>query len=309
MKVLIAGGFGFVGSRIAQALATAGCEISLGSRTARGAPEWLPAAEVRIMDWSNTKALQEACHGADAVVHAAGMNAAACGRDPAAALEVNGVWTARLVDAAARAGVHRFFYFSTAHVYASPLQGDIDENSPPCNLHPYASSHLAGELALRHTLASGRIAGAVLRLSNGFGVPASSDADCWSLLVNDLCRQAASRTALTLQSSGEQLRDFVTLNAVCAGVLMLLCTPETLPPVINIGGGSCMSVLDMARLIQARCQAVLGRTPPLHTGERKETALPLRYGSIHAQRLGLPSSIAEPELDALLTFCKTHFST
>jgi UDP-glucose 4-epimerase len=310
MKVLIAGGFGFVGARVAHALKAAGYVIVLGSRTARPAPAWLNNTEVRAIDWQSRESLRSACAGVDVVVHASGMNAADCAAKPPLALQVNGVGTALLVEAAIAAGAKRFFYFSTAHVYASPLQGEINEEACPRNLHPYASSHLAGEYALMYALASGHIAGSSLRLSNGFGAPMMAESDCWMLVVNDLCRQAVREQRLVLKSSGEQLRDFIPLSTVCEDIVKLLATPaQKLPPILNIGSGESISVLSLARLIQQRCQVTLGFTPELETGARKEAALPLHYRSLHASRLTQAAIDALAEIDALLLFCKTHFSS
>lgn len=309
MKILVAGGFGFIGGRIAQALQAAGHELVLGSRTTPAPPVWLPAAQVRLMNWQSPRNLLEACAGIDCIVHAAGMNAADCAANPPMALQVNGVGAARLVEAAIAAGVTRFFYFSTAHVYASPLQGEINEESCPRNLHPYASSHLAGEYALLDALARNNIAGSSLRLSNGFGSPMAVDTRCWTLLANDLCRQAVTKGKLVLQSSGEQLRDFVPLSSVCEGVTRLLSLPTaSLPPILNIGSGYSISVLAMAEVIQSRCQAILGYTPALEVGASKETTRPLRYTSLYGQRLGLTSVDPVEEIDALLEFCKMNFA-
>lgn len=309
MKILVAGGFGFVGARVAQALSLAGHEVLLGTRSARGVPAWLPHASVRIMDWRSIAGLQNACAGVDTVIHAAGMNAFACAADPVAALEFNGLATVRLVEAAVAMNVARFFYCSTAHVYASPLQGEIDEQSCPRNTHPYASSHLAGEFALLHALSTNRIAGGVLRLSNGFGVPLAPDTDCWTLLTNDLCRQAATSGKLVLQSSGAQQRDFLPLTAVSDCFLSLVELPaESLPPILNLGRGESLTVLQMTQLIQARCQAVLGFTPIVKTGSREESPLPLRFISRHAARLCLAPADPLAEIDGLLAFCKERFA-
>lgn len=308
MKVLVTGGFGFVGARLAIALHAVGHEVVLGSRRQRIAPAWLPQVTVRVLDWSSQPALLRACADVDAIVHAAGMNAAQCAADPSAALQVNGVGTTRLVEAAVTGGVTRFFYFSTAHVYSSPLQGEIDEQTCPRNVHPYASSHFAGESSLLYALSHTRMAGSVLRLSNGFGIPMTPDTDCWMLLVNDLCRQAATVGKLVLQSSGEQFRDFVSLARVSASVVRLLELPaESLPPVLNLGRGVSESVMSMTRLVQERCSATLGYTPDIVVGARKEAAAPLRYTSIYASLLGLETDNGAPEIDRLLTFCRTHF--
>lgn len=309
MRVLVAGAFGFVGGRIAHALHNAGHEVVLGSRESTVSPTWLPKAEVRCMDWESLQSLQQTCKGIDAIVHVAGMNAADSAADPLGALLVNGLWTARLVEAAISERVKRFFYFSTAHVYASPLQGDIDEQSCPSNLHPYASSHLAGEYALLHRLNHRKIAGSSLRLSNSFGAPMTRDSSCWTLLMNDLCRQAVKDRKLVLQSSGEQLRDFVPLSAVCKYVVNLLSLPElSLPKVLNVGSGKTSSVLSMAHMIQACCKNILGYSPTLETGTTREIALPFHYGSKYTTSLGLSPVDLIAETDKLLLFCEKSFS-
>ncbi len=306
MKILVAGGFGFVGGRVAQALAHAGHTPVLGSRVKRDSPHWLSQGEVRILDWASEASLRAACEGVDAVVHAAGMNAAECMAKPVAALQANGVQSARLVAAAVAAGARRFFYFSTAHVYGSPLAGEIDETSCPRNLHPYATSHLAGEHALLHALAQGAIRGSALRLSNGFGAPAHAAADCWDLLVNDLCRQALTQRKLVLRSSGAQLRDFIALSTVCQDVHALLSAPEdSLPAILNLASGQAISVADMAGIIAERCAVTLGFEPKIEFGSRMEAAAPLKIGSLHAEALGLEPALGlVAEIDALLAFCQ-----
>lgn len=309
MKVLVAGGFGFVGGRVAQALTAAGHKVLLGTRQARPKSNLLQAGPVQLLDWESPPQLRRACEGVDAVVHAAGMNAAACDADPAAALYANGVQSTRLLQAAIQAGVSRFFYFSTAHVYASPLAGDFDEQACPSNMHPYAASHLAGEHALLHALERGALHGSALRLSNGFGRPAQAAADCWGLLVNELCRQAVVERKLVLRSSGTQLRDFMPLSAVCADVQSLLrCPADQLPPILNMVSAEAISVAGMASLIQQRCALTLGYTPQLKYGQGIEPSPGLQMNSLHAKHLQLarPVDLAS-EIDELLAFCRTQY--
>ena len=82
----------------------------------------------------------------DVVIHTAGMNAQECASDPEQALAFNGTVTADLVSSAVKQGVQKFIYLSTAHVYKEPLVGTISESSQTTNTHPYATSHLAGEI-------------------------------------------------------------------------------------------------------------------------------------------------------------------
>ena len=110
MRILITGGFGFIGGRIAAYLSQAGHQVLLGSRNERNPPVWLPQAEVVKSQWGDECAIQNSCEGVDVIVHAAGMNAQDCAADPIAAYDFNGVATKRLVEAASRVGVKKFIY-------------------------------------------------------------------------------------------------------------------------------------------------------------------------------------------------------
>lgn len=314
MRVLITGGFGFIGGRLGQYLQQNGHQVILGSRKASCPPEWLPHAEVAQIDWSDSRALELSCNGVDVVIQAAGINAQDCASDPVAALEFNGLVTARLVAAASQVGVKRFIYHSTAHVYASPLVGTITEETCPRNLHPYATSHLAGEHAVLSANQRGQIEGIVLRLSNAFGAPVHKDVNCWMLLVNDLCKQAVQKRKLVLQTSGLQQRDFIGMTEVCrvAEHFTVSDGASTQPGIFNVGSGMSQSVLSMAQLIQQRCTQVLGFEPVLQRVqcEADEPPRMLSYRVDNLAALGFKSNFLEnsAEIDMLLRFCQSTFT-
>lgn len=314
MRILITGGFGFVGGRLALHFAQLGHQIVLGTRHPLTSPDWLPQAEVAITSWDDMAALERSSYGADVIIHAAGMNAKDSAADPIAALAFNGLATSRLVVAASRVGVDKFIYLSTAHVYDSFLVGTITEDTCPRNLHPYATSHLAGEHAVLSASSRSEINGIVLRLSNAYGVPMHNGVNCWMLLINDLCRQAITTRKLVLQTSGLQERDFIALTGVCkATELVVIDRAEVREAnVFNVGTGISQSVLEMALLIQQRCSKVLGFEPELL---RKQTQSndphpKLIYRADHLRSLDLRVTSLDniAEIDRLLQFCQSTFN-
>ncbi|MEC9376119.1 MAG: SDR family oxidoreductase [Pseudomonadota bacterium] len=313
MRILITGGFGFVGGRMAEHFSQAGHQIVLGSRNESNPPDWLPQAEVAQIKFNDGCFTEGSWKDVDVIIHAAGMNAQDCAADPVAALDINGVATARLVEAASRAGVKKFVYLSTAHIYASPLVGTITEKTFPRNLHPYATSHLAGEQAVLRVSQHRQIQSIVLRLSNTFGAPMHKDVNCWMLLVNDLCRQAVQTRKLVLQTSGQQHRDFIGLTEVCrvAESLLVGIESSTKTGVFNIGAGVSQSVLAMAQLIQKRCVHVLGFEPVLQHVEDgiDELHSKLIYRADNLAMLGIFLKCQDNtvEIDELLSFCQSTF--
>ena len=143
------------------------------------------------------------------------MNASDCLANPGSALAFNGLATSQLVFAATKVGVPRFIFLSTAHVYSERLEGVINEHSCPRNLHPYATSNLAGEHSVLFASSRGGIDGVIFRMSNIFGKPINKEVNCWHLLINDLCRQAVVSQSLNLRSNGVQQSDFLPMSLFC----------------------------------------------------------------------------------------------
>ena len=313
--VLVTGGFGYIGGRVAQQLArTAGVSVRLATRQAdAGPPAWLPAANVVSLDLGDDAGMERACHDVTGIVHLAALNEHECAADPQRALQVNGLGTLRLLQAAQRCGVKTFVYFSTAHVYGAPLAGTITERTLARPTHPYAITHHVAEdfvLAARDQRA---IDGMVVRMSNGFGVPAHAGVNRWTLIVNDLCRQAVSNRKLVLRSSGVQLRDFVTLGDAARAVEHLLRLPSATASdgLFNLGGECVMSMADLTGRIAARCHAVLGFRPvvqkPAQGPDEKAASLEYRIDKLKQTGFELRGSM-DTEIDATLRLCRDAFT-
>lgn len=252
MKMLVTGGFGYLGGRLASYLSAAGHEVILGSRQDRKSPDWLPEAKTVVTNWSSSEALATVCEGQEVVLHAAGMNAADCARDPEQALAFNGGATGKLVSAAVKTGVRRFVYISTAHVYASPLVGRVTETSPVTNPHPYATSHLAGEKTVEAAQKANRIEGVSLRLSNTFGEPMDETVDCWTLFTNQVTRQAITERKVTIRNAPNSRRDFLPMREACRVIsaIVELPTAQLSCGTYNVGQGQSLSLEEMARLVK-----------------------------------------------------------
>ena len=312
-RALISGGFGYLGGRLAQFLSSyANYEILFGTRRQLPPPLWLPNATVVQTPWNSLTGLEKTCSDVDMIVHLAGMNAQDCAADSAMALEVNAVATARLLQAAVRQKVKRFICLSTVHTYGNPLTGVISEDTSPAPVHPYAFSHRAGEDIVMASHQSGDIEGIVVRLSNAYGVPANKNANCWMLLVNDLCRQAVTSGKLVLHSSGMQRRDFISILDVARGIkhFMELPLDKCGPGLFNLGGEASYCVIDLAKLIAIRCEAVLGFKPEIERPEPKpdEKSLELDFRIDRLKETGFClSGDVENEIDITLKFCHEAF--
>lgn len=262
-RILITGGTGFIGSRVAKHLTKSnGNKIVIGSRDGSSNLDWLPGAEVVKIEWDNVNKLIEVCSDVDVILHLAAMNASQCAKNPMLAKNVNVCNTSRLMEAAAYAGVKRLLYFSTAHVYGARLTGNINESITPQCTHPYGKTHLQAEKIVL-SAASDTLTSMVLRVSNSFGAPAHAAVDAWMLLMNDLCKQVITTKKMTLRSSGLQKIDFVTLSDLVRVVEHLIFLPKDLieEPVFNVGSGTSIKVVEMTDIIKLMCSEIFGFSP------------------------------------------------
>lgn len=316
LRVLVTGGFGYVGGRIARALHDGGAEVVLGSRRQHEAPDWLPEAACCATNWESPEQLQAICQGIDVVVHLAAMNEIEAAKDPVGALQMNGVASVRLLESAIAAGVRRFVYFSTAHVYGAPLRGRLDETTLAKPIHPYATSHRAAEDVVLAAHSQGRIEGVAVRLSNSFGPPTHAGIDRWTLLANDLCRQAAVEGSLTLRSAGLQRRDFVTLTDVGRATVHLvkLSAPSLTDGLFNLGGEWAPTILEMSELIAQQCRQLGWESPQIQRPDPTEQEierqssewLDYRIDKLKSTGFELLGDV-KAELASALRFCERVF--
>ncbi len=313
MKVLITGGFGYLGGRLAKSLLLEpDFEVVIATRNNKKSDEALQGVKIVKINWDSISSFIEICTEIDVIIHAAGINATNCSEDPVNALDFNGVTTAKLMQAAIKQNVKKFIYLSTAHVYGSPLIGQINEQTCINSIHPYATSHRAGEDTVRFAHQQNKIEGVVLRLSNACGAPVNKDVDCWMLIVNDLCKQAVLNKELTLNTSGKQYRNFIPMSEVNHAVLHFINLTTNLlgDGVFNIGGPSSLRVIDVAKLIAERCTSLFGFTPniclPEATVNENESILDYQISKLLSTGYSHTGHIKE-EIDQTLEFCHSEF--
>lgn len=150
-RVLLTGATGFIGSAVARALAGR-LDIELSVLVRR--PARVPQTRQLLGDLTEPDSLIGSCQGIDTLVHAASC----VGTDLERCTAVNDRGTTALLREAARTGVRRIIYISTAAVYGHGPHRNVEpEQLMPAPRSPASRSRLAAEEAVR---AAG---GAVLR--------------------------------------------------------------------------------------------------------------------------------------------------
>ena len=99
MKIIITGGFGYLGGRLAKHLACYNnYDIILATRQVAKTPDWLADVDVLNIKWESSSNLEHICKGVHTVIHMAGMNVQESFANPEKALEFNAVSTNRLLS-------------------------------------------------------------------------------------------------------------------------------------------------------------------------------------------------------------------
>lgn len=257
MNVLITGGLGYIGGRVAHYLKEnepqANIFLTTRSKGSRKLPQWAESLSVLEMDVLNEDSMDHCLKNKniDVIIHLAAMNEIDSIKDPESALNVNTLGTYKLLKVANANHISRFVYFSTVHVYGEPIGPIITEESSTRPFHPYAITHRAAEDFVEFFNHYHSMNTLIFRLSNSYGYPMDKDINRWTLVFNNLCRQAVTTGKIVLKSSGKQYRDFIPLHDVARAVHhFLFVKPEYLNGgIYNLGGNCSMSILEVAQKI------------------------------------------------------------
>ena len=154
MKVAVTGGNGFIGQAVGRELVNSKIPLRMVARS--GQFHWEPSECCHCGDIGPDTDWSEALRDISHVVHlAARVHRLEDGPGDSADEyhRVNTLGTERLARSAARAGVQRFIYLSTAKVHGEGREKPYGQADPPQPQDPYARSKWEAEKALRRVAA------------------------------------------------------------------------------------------------------------------------------------------------------------
>jgi UDP-glucose 4-epimerase len=251
MRVLITGGSGFIGSHLAESF-QGEAEVRVLDDLATGHAGNLSGLEVDFRRGSilDGVALEGAMVGVDYVFHLAAMVSVPVSvHEPVGCEELNGMGVVQVLEAAARAGVKKVFFASSAAVYGdNPVVPKLESMLPEPK-SPYAITKLQGEFWCRFFHDEGKVETAALRFFNVFG-PRQDPRGAYAAAVPIFIEKALKGEPITIYGDGSQTRDFIYVKDIVAAIRHVTLTPG-LTGVRNAGYGGMITVRDLAEKIVA----------------------------------------------------------
>lgn len=266
-KVIVTGGAGFIGSHLTDALIKQGFQVVIIDKLTTGKKERInPYAEFYNSDIRNFDEIAPLFKNAEYVFHTAALPRVQPSiQDPRTTHDVNVNGTLHVLLAARDAKVKRVIYSASSSAYGNQQVLPLREDMEPHPVSPYGLQKVQGEMLCRMFSDIYNLGTVSLRYFNVYGSGADTQG-AYALVVGRFLEQRKRGEKLTVVPDGTQSRDFTHVrDVVRANILAMESQKVGKGEVINIGGGSKKSVLEIAALIGGPYVFIEPRLEPKHT--------------------------------------------
>ena len=248
MKIIVAGGSGFIGSHVVDVLLEQGHEVVIYDVDAPRYDQ--PCAFVRG-DIRDIERMTQTLKGADIVyMLAAEANVNRFFESPVFSNDITAGGTLSVLEAVRRAGGQaRVILASTEWIYGSlPEAGDeyITEETPYAQNpdHIYTSSKIASELFCKNYNSLYGIPYTIMRFGIPFGDRARPET-----VTPIFLRRIISGEPITIHGDGSQTRQFIYVRDLARGNAACVA-PAAENQVFNLNGGKKISVVEIVRTLE-----------------------------------------------------------
>jgi dTDP-glucose 4,6-dehydratase len=261
MKVLVAGGAGFIGSHYVRTMLAAGypeygeADVTvLDKLSYAGSTQNLPMDHPQLDfikgDIRDADLLRQVLPGHDAVLHFAAESHVDRSLSATTDFVQNNVLgTQILLETCRETGVEPVVVVSTDEVYGSIAEGAWGEERPLLPNSPYAASKAACDLIARAYTNSYGLDVRITRCSNNYG-PYQHPEKLIPLFVTNLL----SGKKVPLYGDGRNVREWIHVDDHCRAIQLVLTRGHP-GEVYNVGGGTAFTNIEMTRILLGLCGA------------------------------------------------------
>lgn len=282
MRILVAGGAGYIGSHMVKLLVECGHDVTTFDNLSNGHRDAVVGGSFFEGDLADPQAVDECFQqagGFGGVIHFASfIQVGESVREPGRYYLNNVANTINLLEAMRRHGVQALIFSSTAAIFGEPARVPMDESHPQNPINPYGRSKLMVEQMLRDYEHAHGIRSVALRYFNAAGADPDGklgERHNPETHLIPLVLQAASgrRQSITVHGSdydtpdGTCLRDYIHVCDLCSAHLLALQKLRAGAPTTayNLGNGNGFSVREVIDV----AQEVTGKVIPVDYGVRR----------------------------------------
>ncbi|MBE6369313.1 MAG: NAD-dependent epimerase/dehydratase family protein [Lentisphaerae bacterium] len=248
MRILITGGAGFIGSNIAQYYQDR-AEVRVLDNLRSGRGENLKDLNVEFIrgDVRDRVKLAKAMKNVDYVFHLAAMiGVPESMQKPQECIDINVNGTLMVLEEAAKAGVKKLCYASSAAVYGNACNQVRREDMCADPDSIYAVTKLDGEHYCKIFSENNKLKTVSLRYFNVFG-PRQDPDSAYAAAPALFCNRAIHGKKISIFGDGEQSRDFVYIDDVVKVNAFFM--ENDLEGVYNVATGNTVTINDLVSRI------------------------------------------------------------
>lgn len=253
-KILVTGAAGFIGSHLADALLDAGHEVIGFDNLSNGKLRNLESSlendsfQFKEGDICDEAQVNEIMRGVDVVYHLACLGVRHSIHSPFENHRVNAEGTLRVLEAARKEKVSKFFYISTSEIYGDIQTFPIDELGVPAPKTVYGSSKLAGEnYAYSYNVCYG-LQTVITRIFNNYGPRAHYEGDAGEIIPRSIVRMLNDEPPIVF-GKGDVTRDFFFVKDTARALVGLMQNEKAVGEIINIGTGIEISMKKLMEVL------------------------------------------------------------
>lgn len=272
-KILVTGGAGFIGSRLAEKLiqdpenyVVIVDDLSTGNiqKLPRNKTDNWRFIKADVNNYNDISQVMLANHFEFVFHYAAVVGVERTQSNPYRVLnDIQGF--KNILDISKNSSVRRVFFASSSEVYGEPVNFPQNEHTTPLNSRvPYAVVKNVGEAFLRSYHKEFGLEYTIFRFFNTYGPKQSPD-----FVMSRFIAKALKNEPITIYGDGQQSRTFCYVDDNVDACLRSAYENFIVNDVVNIGNDNEITVLDLAhRIIElTKSKSVIEHLPPLQEGD------------------------------------------
>jgi len=226
----------------------------------------------------------------DIVFHLAVECLVRCNENPILAQEVNSGGTLNICIAAHEYN-KKMIYISSSEVYGTCKVSPMSESHPLDPQSIYGLSKLIGEEYVKLYNKYYNLPAVIIRPFNAYG-PNHRD-DHYSAVITAFIRQLEKGEPLTIEWTGEQLRDFNYVSDTVDGIILLSKLENG--EIVNIGSGKSVSINELAMTLMKLYEIENVKDKIIFTEKRKNDIFKLESDNQLAKFYGYKPKVSIKE--------------